>query len=163
MVLRLLERNRTCFVFVSEDQPFGSSCKFHEITPWDIYIFDIWCKYMWHARQKYAVDLAELSQIARCVRPPDESITGFVFRRIYHRFCRLFNRPQRWDGKFWSTVLSVCLCHFKSQIVLGVYWNIMKSHRCDPNRHDICQISHTTIFFSQNIHKIAINCQCSSL
>ena len=115
MVLRLLERNRTCFVFVSEDQPFGSSCKFHEITPWDIYIFDIWCKYMWHARQKYAVDLAELSQIARCVRPPDESITGFVFRRIYHRFCRLFNRPQRWDGKFWSTVLSVCLCHLAKQ------------------------------------------------
>ena len=53
-------------------------------------------------RGKYAVDLVELSQIARCVLGSDESITGFVFRRIYHwegdekriyhRFCRLFNR-----------------------------------------------------------------------
>ena len=61
----------------------------------NFYVVDIWHKYIWHARRKYAVDLAELSQIARCVRRPDESITGFVFRRIYHWFCRLFNRRQQ--------------------------------------------------------------------
>ena len=63
--------------------------------PLSFYFLDILQKYMWRARHKYAVDLAELSEIARCVRRPDESITGFVFRRIYHLFCRLFNRRQR--------------------------------------------------------------------
>ena len=49
------------------------------------YFCDDWYKYVWRRRGKYAVDLVELSQIARCVLGSDESITGFVFRRIYHR------------------------------------------------------------------------------
>ena len=66
------------------------------------YFCDDWYKYMWRRGGKYAVELVELSQIATCVQGSDESITGFVFRRIYHwegeekriyhRFCRLFNR-----------------------------------------------------------------------
>ena len=48
------------------------------------YFCDDWYKYMWRRGGKYAVDLVELSQIARCVLGSDESITGFVFRRIYH-------------------------------------------------------------------------------
>ena len=63
------------------------------------YIFDIWRKYIWHARHKYAVDLAELSQIAWCVRRPDGSITGFVFRRIYHRWVSIIQSAAtvRWQ------------------------------------------------------------------
>ena len=107
MVLQLLQVNRTCFVsedkilskisaIVSKNHPAEVVKNF---TKLQLFIFDIWRKYIWHARHKYAVDLAELSQIAWCVRRPDGSITGFVFRRIYHRWVSIIQSAAtvRWQ------------------------------------------------------------------